>query len=80
MKATTFFNGLALSAVLAVVPLAYSSEQGIVTAKACADGSCCPQSGSICGLNGQTYFGYYYQSSGPCGGGGDEKEPLHPTP
>lgn len=39
------------------------------TANAAADsGTCCPEIGSICVIGNLVFHGYYYKSSGPCGG------------
>lgn len=58
---------LAAVAVVALgAPVAYSSGQGLQFNSACAaglDGSCCARA-AICGLNGQNYVGFQYQSGG----------------
>lgn len=58
---------LAAVAVVALgAPVAYSPGHGLQFNSACAaslDGSCCARA-AICGLNGQNYVGFQYQSGG----------------
>lgn len=56
--------GLAVGLLL--VPVSFSPQSGLQASQACADGTCCYEAGSICGLNGTNYTNYYYLSSGSC--------------
>ena len=68
----------------AALPVTYSPDGGLQANRACADGNCCPEAGSVCGLNGQNYSDKYWTNQpGPCpkvidpGGGGGEEEILN---
>lgn len=54
---------------LLAIPFGLTQTRGTirVTKNICAaDGTCCPEPMSICGLNGHNYANYYYKSSGSC--------------
>lgn len=38
------------------------------TSSVVADGTCCPESDSLCVVDGKAYRNYYYRGPGPCGG------------
>jgi hypothetical protein len=76
LEAKTLVRGLTIAGAFALAPFAFSPEQGaVVVSTACAqdpireeggDGTCCPERGSLCGMNGQTFSGYYYRRVGSC--------------
>ena len=58
-----------LIVALAALPVALTASNGVEANKACAEeqnGTCCPESRSVCGLNGVNYNNYYYKAEGPC--------------
>lgn len=69
MSLTVKLFGLGVTAVLLVAPVRVDKQDTSVrlAVNDCvADGTCCPEFLSICGLNGQNYQNYYYKSSGSC--------------
>lgn len=56
--------------VLSFSPFVVTEKGAIETQVACADGSCCPHDGAICGLNGENYPDKDY-NNGPCDDGWD---------
>lgn len=59
---------LAVPLVLTALPLAWSPSRGVETAAAaCDDGTCCPQEGSDCIINGiLTHDAYAKLGGGSC--------------
>lgn len=56
MRGTQFklrMVALAVAALGAFAPVAYSSDRGLITSSAtCEDGTCCPEDKSLCIING----------------------------
>jgi hypothetical protein len=53
--------------IVALSPLAFSLENGITEQAACAqNGTCCPESQSLCVVGGQLARDYYFKSEGSC--------------
>jgi len=61
-------SGLLLIAALAgMSPVSISTSAGLVITEACADGTCCPETGSDCFINGiLTENAYKLDRPGPC--------------
>jgi hypothetical protein len=57
---------LACAAVVAASPVTVSSSGRIEEAKACADGTCCSEPGSLCFINGIRTEDAYYKGTGSC--------------
>lgn len=56
-----------LGAVAGISPVSISTSAGLVVAEACADGTCCPETGSDCFINGVlTENAYKASKPGPC--------------
>lgn len=56
-----------LGALAGASPISFSSSAGFVVAEACADGTCCPETGSDCFINGiLTENAYKLSRLGPC--------------
>lgn len=56
-----------IAVTVAAMPVTYSPDGGLQANEACADGNCCPETGSVCGLNGQNYSDKYWTNQpGPC--------------
>lgn len=63
-----WFTAGLFAMVLSFSPFVVTEKGTIETQIACADGSCCPYNGAICGLNGENYPDKDY-NSGPCDDG-----------
>lgn len=50
----------------AISPVTVSPSGAIVPARACADGSCCPEDKSICIINDIRTDNAFYKSTGSC--------------
>lgn len=57
---------LGSSIVAAISPVTVSSSGALVPAKACADGSCCPEDKSICIINDIRTDNAFYKTTGSC--------------
>lgn len=56
-----------LGALAGASPVSLSTSAGLVMATACADGTCCPEVGSDCFINGTlTENAYKAAKPGPC--------------
>ena len=65
---------LCAAALLAATPLTLSPSEGVQVATACADGTCCPEQGSDCIINGiLTQNAYAKLTGGKC-----KTEPVRP--
>lgn len=63
LRAATVLFG----AVAGMSPISISTSAGLVVAEACADGTCCPEEGSDCFINGiLTENAYKASRPGPC--------------
>lgn len=58
---------VAVGALAGMSPVSLSTSAGFEVAKACADGTCCPEAGSDCIINGiLTENAYMASKPGPC--------------
>jgi len=58
---------LLITVVLSLIfPMLSSQSVFTQSIYAAENGTCCPELGSICGLNGRIFDGYYYIKEGPC--------------
>lgn len=58
---------LLFGAAAGASPVSLSTSAGFVVAEACADGTCCPEAGSDCFINGIiTENAYKAAKPGPC--------------
>lgn len=56
-----------LGALAGASPVTFSTSAGFAVATACADGTCCPETGSDCFINGiLTENAYKLSRPGPC--------------
>ncbi|HEX6373609.1 MAG TPA: hypothetical protein VF006_32080 [Longimicrobium sp.] len=63
---------VAFGVLAGVSPISFSTSTGVSIAKACADGTCCPEAGSDCFINGiLTENAYKAAKPGPCSGQND---------
>jgi hypothetical protein len=68
-----FVASLAVVLMLSLSPFVVTENGAVQTQVACANGSCCPFDGAICGLNGQNFEDRDY-NAGSCDGGEEEEE------
>ena len=71
MATTTLYRPLALASALIsliFVPAPESARTSVGSSVVCATGTCCLQLNATCNAGGPTHTGYYYQTSGACGG------------
>ena len=72
MRVTNAWKSLALlssAAGLTLAPAPGGANGPFGVSDACATGTCCKESGSICGINdNDVYFNNYYKTSGSCSG------------
>ena len=68
LSLSSLYKSLALTSAVAGVLLAPGKAGGnsFGVSDACADGTCCPQDGAVCGLNGQNFVNHYLTGMGPC--------------
>lgn len=56
---------VAIAAAL-IIPVTFSSSEGMQTSELCASGNCCAEVNSFCTANGKTAINYYSSISGVC--------------
>ena len=66
-RVTRFLRVACPVAVLALAPVAFTPERGVVENQACAQsGTCCPEPGSTCVIGDFSRADAYYKPSGSC--------------
>lgn len=66
-RVTRFLRVACAATVLALTPLAFTPERGVVENQACAQsGTCCPEVGSTCVIGDFSKADAYYKTSGSC--------------
>jgi len=66
-RASRFLRVACPVTVLALTPLAFTWERGVVENEACAQsGTCCPEAGSTCVIGNFSRADAYYKPSGSC--------------
>lgn len=65
----SIIGGMAIAVVLGLVPVTLAHHGSTVSLnRACAAGTCCPESESICNAGGGDELDYYFKAGGSCRG------------